>query len=74
MKERLVWADLLRITACIMVIGIHTSGTYYYIYDRLTICWWISVIINSFGHFAVPCFFMLSGMFMLNPQRKELRL
>ena len=70
MKERLIWADLLRITACLMVIGIHTSGSYYYVYERLTDCWWIAVIINSFGHFAVPCFFMLSGMFMLNPKKE----
>ena len=68
-KDRLVWADLLRISACIMVIGIHTSGQFYYLYERLSAGWWISVAINSLGHFAVPSFFMLSGMFMLDPNR-----
>ena len=71
-ERRVVWADLLRISACIMVVCIHTAGTYYYYYyyfEEHSTGWLTSIMLDSLGWFAVPTFIMLSGMFMLDPQR-----
>lgn len=68
--------DLLRILCAVAVITLHVSGSYleagtdltkfgdYYTTHILTSC-----IYNAFSRYAVPCFFMLSGAFILANDR-----
>ncbi len=70
--------DLLRIVSAVAVIAIHVSATYvggitnkeifgeYYADHILTVC-----IYNVLSRFAVPCFVMLSGAFILADERNE---
>ena len=71
MKIRESNYDLLRILACIAVIGIHASATYInMLYDNDFLGGvdnnvFITILLNSLTRFAVPCFVMLSGAFIL---------
>lgn len=61
--------DLLRIAACFAVIVIHVSGSNQ---DNVSInsaAWQIFNIFNSLARFSVPCFVMISGVFLLSPER-----
>lgn len=68
--------DLLRIISAIAVIVIHVSATYvnaftnkeffgYINFDHA----FVSCLYNALSRFAVPCFIMLSGAFLLNDDR-----
>lgn len=70
--------DILRIISCIAVILIHISATYYYsIYDpsyfgqTLDSNHFMIVLINILGKFAVPCFVMLTGAFVLSNDKNQ---
>ena len=61
--------DLLRILSVVMVIGIHTAGGYFVGESSLSERWqaapWYALSVG-----AVPLFVMLSGAFMLSPERQ----
>lgn len=62
---RLLSGDLIRVICCFTVVLLHsTCGrlTDFNVTDR---AWIPHLLINSFTAFAVPCFYMLSGAFML---------
>lgn len=67
--QRLFWADALRVVAAFAVVFLHVAA------ERITHMlpgdpeWWSVVICRAIPSFAVPCFFMLSGMFLLDPDR-----
>ena len=67
--KRLFWPDMLRIVAAFAVVFLHVAA------DRITSLtpgdpeWWSVVVCRSIPSFAVPAFFMLSGMFLLDPDR-----
>ncbi len=71
--------DLLRIIAAVAVIMIHVSGLYITAYNDPNIFGQIyknnllvSIFFNTISRFAVPCFIMLSGAFILsNPKNKN---
>lgn len=75
-KQREYNYDLLRIVACIAVVVIHVSGIYKdaitdiekfgfaYSENFFPIMLW-----NSLSRFAVPCFVMLSGAFLLSDEK-----
>ena len=68
-RER--WPDILRIIACFSVIVLHASGEgFNNHFGSRTIEWQVCNIYNSVVRFCVPIFVMLSGMFMLNPERE----
>lgn len=69
-KKRLVYPDLLRIIAGFAVILIHVTSRGIGGYEINTSVWLSSVIINSLSRWSVPLFFMVSGMFFLDPQRE----
>ncbi len=68
--KRLVYTDVLRIIAIFAVIVIHTTA------NILTACppsapvWWQTNILSAAARFAVPIFFMVSGVFFLDPDKE----
>ena len=67
---RLFWPDMLRIVAAFAVVFLHVAA------ERVTVLasgnpeWWSVIACRVFPSFAVPVFFMLSGMFLLDPARE----
>ncbi|MCM1540632.1 MAG: acyltransferase family protein [Blautia sp.] len=68
--HRIVKYDLLRITACFAIVLLHVSNSYWYVVDVESSDFLIMTVYNSFTRFAVPVFFMLSGLFLLDPERE----
>lgn len=67
--KRIVKYDLLRITACLAVVLLHVSNSYWYGVDVRGRDFTVMTVYNSFTRFGVPVFFMLSGLFSLDPER-----
>ncbi|MGL4346068.1 MAG: acyltransferase [Cellulosilyticaceae bacterium] len=66
-KTRIVYLDVLRVVSIIGVIAIHTAATE--LMDFSTFgdsSWWYANVLNAFVRFAVPVFFMLSGVLILS--------
>ena len=74
MKSSLLWCDILRVIATIMVISIHTISVYQYNYIKplRPIPYSIFGIFNSLNRMAVPAFFMLTGALTLRQTRKPI--
>ncbi|MDE6700876.1 MAG: acyltransferase family protein [Acetatifactor sp.] len=68
--HRIVKYDLLRIIACFAVVLLHVSNSYWYVESVESRNFLIMTVYNSFTRFAVPVFFMLSGLFLLDPDRE----
>lgn len=68
--SRLLYADIIRTTATLMVILLHSSALYFY-QGTASAQWHFANIVNSFTRPAVPLFLMLSGALLLSPQRNE---
>lgn len=64
---RLLYADMLRITATVAVIFIHVSASMWLLCDVGSFQWRMMCFYNSMCRWAVPVFVMLSGMFFLDP-------
>jgi len=79
MKQRENNFDLLRILACIAVIMIHVSSKYYiamtnasFFGEKYSNYHGFIVFFNTISRFAVPCFVMITGAFLLsNPKNKD---
>lgn len=67
--NRVIKYDLLRITACLAIVLLHVSNGYWYVVNVNSSDFAIMTVYNSFTRFGVPIFFMLSGMFLLDPAR-----
>lgn len=61
--------DCLRSLSCISVVLLHVSGSYWSVVDRESTDFVIMTVYNAFTRFAVPVFMMLSGAFLLEPER-----
>lgn len=68
--DRLIYADVLRVIATIAVIFIHISAAWMTSDIIGTSAWSIMNIYNIIARFSVPMFVMLSGMFLLDPQKQ----
>lgn len=68
-SDRVFYADLLRIIATFGVINIHVAATQWYT-ANLDWNWQMLNVFHSCTRFSVPIFFMLSGMFFLNPDKE----
>ena len=70
MKQREYGIDLLRICAAFMVVLIHVSADPWphYAYDSTE--WFVCHFFDSLARSAVPLFVMISGMFLLNPNKE----
>lgn len=69
MKQRDFGIDLLRICAAMMVILIHISAECWWSYPYDSTEWFVCHFFDSLGRSAVPLFVMISGMFLLHPDK-----
>lgn len=68
-KQREYSMDLLRICAAFMVILIHLSAEHWLAYSYDSTEWFVCHFFDSIGRSAVPLFVMISGMFLLDPNK-----
>ena len=68
-QERVLYADALRIVATFGIINIHTAASKWYSTPLQSVDWQAMNIYDSLVRWAVPVFFMLSGMFFLDPDK-----
>lgn len=71
MKERIIYADFLKIIACVAVIVIHATATIIYRENIYTNGWMTANFYNSISRWAVPIFIMVSGLFFINFDLKK---
>ena len=69
-KNRIVYADLLRIIATFAVIVLHVSVSKWYESPIREYNWQMFNIYDSLVRWSVPVFVMISGMFFLNPNKE----
>lgn len=67
--KRTVYADVLRIIAILMVITIHVCSSQWNNIQVNSFEWKTFNVFNSFSRSAVPIFVMISGMFLLDPEK-----
>lgn len=71
-SDRLLYADGIRAYAAVSVVVIHVAADLVEWFPCLTRSWWwIANVIDTFAGPAVPLFYMLSGMLLLDPAKKE---
>lgn len=68
-KGRLVYTDLLRIIAIFGVILIHAAANIMTSCQVTSSAWQAANAVSAVVRFAVPVFFMVSGVFFLNPEK-----
>ena len=67
--SRVAWADRLRIVSAFAVVLLHVSASRLSHGHPLQDGNWAVMLCRGVPSFAVPCFFMLSGVFFLDPGR-----
>ena len=70
-KKRLVYPDFLRVISIFGVIVLHCVGELWGLIPIKSKSWVALVAIDSLFRFAVPVFVMVSGIFMLSPQKNR---
>lgn len=68
---RVVKYDILRVVASFSIVLLHVSASYWSVVDVHGREFQVMTIYNSLTRFAVPVFFMLSGLFLVAPERKN---
>ena len=68
---RIVKYDILRIIASFSIVLLHVSASYWSVVDLHGKEFLVMTIYNSMTRFAVPVFFMLSGLFLVSPRREN---
>jgi len=69
-NERLMYAEVLRIAALLAVIVVHVAAKEWSWVGVETFDWKVLNVYDSFFRWCVPVFVMLSGMFMLDSNRR----
>lgn len=69
-KQRIFYPEFLRVVSILSVIGIHVTSKAMSNYAVTSQPWMVCTAINSMLRWAVPVFFMISGMFSLNPTKE----
>lgn len=69
-KKRITWIELLRIVACIGVIGIHVASQHFRDMPLDSGVWRVSNFYHGINRFAVSVFVMISGTLYLDSKRK----
>ncbi|WP_373472231.1 acyltransferase [Carnobacterium alterfunditum] len=69
MKERVIYADILRVAATFLVIAIHIISRDFDLYAIDSYQWQALNVFDSFARMSVPLFFMMSGIFFLDPEK-----
>lgn len=70
MTQRIHYADMLRISAAFMVVLLHVAAQYWTTVPVDSQEWFCFHIYDSFARPAVSIFVMLSGMFLLDPNKE----
>lgn len=68
-NARLGWPDVLRCLACVAVVALHITGAPANDLAVTDPAWTWAVLANSLTRWSVPMFILLSGMFLLDPER-----
>lgn len=68
-KKRITWIELLRIAACIGVIGIHAGAQHFRDTPLDSGVWRVSNFYHGINRFAVASFIMISGALYLDSKR-----
>ena len=68
-KKRVIWIELLRIMACIGVIGIHAGSQHFRDMPLDSSVWAVSNFYHGINRFAVASFIMISGCLYLDSKR-----
>ncbi len=68
-KKRVIWIELLRIMACIGVIGIHAGSQHFRDMPLDSSVWAVSNFYHGINRFAVASFIMISGCLYLDQKR-----
>ena len=68
-KKRITWIELLRIAACIAVIGLHAGSQHFRDIPIDTFTWKVSNFFHGINRFAVAGFIMISGSLYLDRKR-----
>lgn len=68
-KKKIIWIELLRIMACIGVIGLHTGAQRFSNASVDSFEWAVSNFFHGINRFAVACFIMISGCLYLDGKR-----
>ena len=69
--SRVVKYDILRVAACFSIVLLHVSASYWSVVDVRSREFIVMTVYNSVTRFAVPVFFMLSGLFLVAPEREN---
>ena len=68
-KPRVLWLDLLRITAIVLVLFVHAAAQTIHNTPLNSTRFYALVIYDDLAHIAVPLFVMISGCMLLDPKR-----
>ncbi len=71
MRERVIKYDVLRVVASFAIVLLHVSASYWSVVDVNGREFVTMTIYNSLTRFAVPVFFMLSGLFLVSPEKEN---
>lgn len=66
-KKRILFPDLLRVLAAFFVVLIHVTSVGIHDEPAESGIWKLCMALNSVSRWSVPVFFMISGMFFLDP-------
>ena len=69
-EQREIWPDIIRIVAVFAVIVLHTGVEHFYRIDTRSATWQGCNLYESLVRFCVPVFIMVSGRFLLDPDRE----
>lgn len=69
-KPRVLWLDLLRISAIVLVLFVHAAAQTIHNTPLNSTRFYALVIYDDLAHIAVPLFVMISGCMLLDPKRQ----
>lgn len=69
MNNRLIYADALRVAATFSVVLLHVAASNWSLAEPGSFEWNVFNFYDSISRFGVPVFVMISGMFLLNPDK-----
>jgi surface polysaccharide O-acyltransferase-like enzyme len=70
-SEKVYWIEFAKVLAILTVIVVHVVVKRYVNTERGSVDWWICTAVDSFLHFGVPVFVMISGALLLDPAKNE---
>jgi surface polysaccharide O-acyltransferase-like enzyme len=70
-RPRCMGLDALRVLAALAVVAVHATGDLLFQEPAFSNAWWAGAVYGSLVRWCVPAFLMLSGAFLLSPERRE---